>query len=94
MKLSIKEETTREKIVRVQNDIQHYNRAIADIDKKLIQLSNKKASLKVKISKSTKHKSLLLGDLSNENRKPEYCNKHKWQDCECVGLCKRGLSID
>ncbi|MDO7138682.1 hypothetical protein [Algibacter lectus] len=23
----------------------------------------------------------------------EYCNKHKWQDCECTDVCKRGLSI-
>ena len=24
---------------------------------------------------------------------PEYCNKHKWNDCECTGVCRRGLSI-
>ena len=24
---------------------------------------------------------------------PEYCNKHKWNDCECTDVCRRGLSI-
>jgi len=29
--------------------------------------------------------------LSDEE--PEYCNKHKWNDCECTDVCRRGLSI-
>lgn len=23
----------------------------------------------------------------------EYCNKHKWNDCECIIECRRGLRI-
>jgi hypothetical protein len=30
---------------------------------------------------------------NQEGEEPEYCNKHKWGDCECTGICKRGLSI-
>lgn len=26
-------------------------------------------------------------------KKVEYCNKYKWQDCECKDECRRGLRI-
>ena len=31
---------------------------------------------------------------STPNEELEYCNKHKWSDCECVDACRRGLRIN
>lgn len=53
----------KEKILIVQNDIDHYNRQIAKIDNDIKILTNKKASLAIKISKKTKYKSILLSEL-------------------------------
>ena len=28
------------------------------------------------------------------NLDDDYCNKHKWGDCECTNECKRGLKME
>lgn len=30
----------------------------------------------------------------SSEKPPEYCNKHKWKDCECINACKRGLTLN
>jgi hypothetical protein len=35
----------------------------------------------------------VVGQSEQLSDETEYCNKHKWHDCECTDICKRGLSI-
>ena len=35
----------------------------------------------------------VVGQREQLSDEPEYCNKHKWNDCECTDICRRGLSI-
>ena len=35
----------------------------------------------------------VVGQSEQLSDEPEYCNKHKWNDCECTDVCRRGLII-
>lgn len=55
------------KIKLAQNDSNHYNRQMGDLDKQILMLQNKKLNLAQKISKKDCYIQLLERDIENEN---------------------------